>query len=320
MRKQTVADKSLSFGSTTWTLSWNPPYEDAIRRIAKTGCKSFELVAWDAATIKAYYTPQRISDLRSLADAEGLTLTNFFYRLRFEPQEGVATSKCDLDDFKLGIETAASLDSRVITTPTPYPFGRPLKPIMQRPTSQEWTAPADPRWDWTAEYNQVVDSFARACEIAARFGLRVAIEPHPYRWVSTGQGMLRLIERTGAPNLGFNFDPSHLFPSGDMPHFTILMLGERIFNTHFSDNDGQTNAHWRPGRGKIDWSGIFSALDVVRYSGPITLELEDAPGASHWTHTEAAGPELDQELKQSIIYLRERHALSTKRESDDQSN
>jgi sugar phosphate isomerase/epimerase len=105
-----------------------------------------------------------------------------------------------------------------------------------------------------------------------------------------------------------NFDPSHLFPSGDMPHFTILLLKDRIFNTHFSDNEGHTNAHWRPGRGKIDWTAIFAALNAISYDGPITLELEDAPGASHYTHTDEASPALDRELKLAIAYLRERHA------------
>ena len=79
-------------------------------------------------------------------------------------------------------------------------------------------------------------------------------------------------------------------------------------NTHFSDNDGHTNAHWRPGRGKIDWVAILAALEAIGYAGPITLELEDAPGASHWTHTEDATPQLDDEMRRSIAYLRERHA------------
>jgi sugar phosphate isomerase/epimerase len=117
--------------------------------------------------------------------------------------------------------------------------------------------------------------------------------------------MLRLIERTGAPNLGLNFDPSHLFPAGDMPHYVVLSLGDRIYNTHFSDNEGHTNAHWRPGRGKIDWKAIFAALRTIGYSGPITLELEDAPGASHWTHFREATPEFDSEMKRGIRYLRD---------------
>ena len=186
---------------------------------------------------------------------------------------------------------------------TPYPFQSAVKPILQRPTAQEWSAEADPAWDWKGEYEVVVEGFARAAEIAAKAGLKIAIEPHPYRWVSSGQGILRLIERTGAPNLGFNFDPSHIFPAGDMPHWVVLALGDRIYNTHFSDNEGHTNAHWRPGRGKIDWVAIFAALKKVGYVGPITLELEDAPGASHWTHFREATPGFERELRLGMEFL-----------------
>ena len=90
-----------------------------------------------------------------------------------------------------------------------------------------------------------------------------------------------------------------------MPHYVVLALGSRIFNTHFSDNEGHTNAHWRPGRGKIDWKAVFAALAAVGYAGPITLELEDAPGASHWTHMREATPEFDEEMRRGMAYLRE---------------
>jgi sugar phosphate isomerase/epimerase len=116
--------------------------------------------------------------------------------------------------------------------------------------------------------------------------------------------MWRLIERTGAANLGINFDPSHMFPSGEMPHFAAHVLKGRIFNTHLSDNEGHTNAHWRPGKGKIDWPALLQAFVDVGYQGPLTLELEDAPGASHWTHPEPASPELDRELHHAVEYLR----------------
>lgn len=297
----------LFFGSTIWTFNWNPPYEAALHRLARTGCKGFELPIWSAETL-AYYSPEKIRELKKLADSEGLTLTNVFCNVPFSRAAGAATSRADLALFKRGIEVVAELGSPIVTSMTPYPFCSDIRPILQRPTSQEWTARVEPQWDWAAEYEVVVDAFARACEIAADAGLHVAIEPHPYRWVSSGQGMLRLIERTGAKNLGFNFDPSHIFPAGDMPHYVVLALGERIYNTHFSDNEGHTNAHWRPGRGKIDWKAIFAALDAIGYAGPITLELEDAAGASHWTHFREATPEFDDEMRLGMAYLGERAA------------
>lgn len=296
--------QALFFGSPIWTFNWNPPYAAPLRRLAATGCKGFELTAWSVDML-GYYTDETIRELKSTADGEGLTLTNFFYNLPFARNDGAPVSRVNLDAYKRGVELAAKIGTPIMTSMTPYPFQSEVRPILQRPTAQEWSAAVRPEWDWTAEYDVVVEGFAAACAIAADAGLRVAIEPHPYRWVSSGQGMLRLIERTGAPNLGLNFDPSHLFPAGDMPHYVVLSLGDRIYNTHFSDNEGHTNAHWRPGRGKIDWTAIFAALRTIGYSGPITLELEDAPGASHWTHFREATPEFDSEMKRGIRYLRD---------------
>jgi sugar phosphate isomerase/epimerase len=300
-----VAPTSLFFGSTIWTFNWNPPFEAPLKRLAKTGCKGFELTAWSVEMLGEYYTSTKIRELKALADGEGLTLTNFFYNLPFSYKAGAPCSTVDLNAYRRGVDVVAEIGSPIMTSMTPYPFESEIRPILQRPTSQEWTATVEPEWNWTAEYDAVVDGFARGCEIAAKAGIRVAVEPHPYRWVSSGQGMLRLIERTGAANLGLNFDPSHLFPAGDMPHYVVLALGDRIFNTHFSDNEGHTNAHWRPGRGKIDWKAIFAALRTIGYCGPITLELEDAPGASHWTHMREATPEFDDEMRRGINYLRD---------------
>ncbi|MGM4913741.1 sugar phosphate isomerase/epimerase family protein [Rhizobium sp. 768_B6_N1_8] len=296
--------QALFFGSPIWTFNWNPPYAAPLRRLAATGCKGFELTAWSVDML-GYYTDETIRELKSIADGEGLTLTNFFYNLPFSRDDNAPVSRVDLDAYKRGVEMATKIGTPIMTSMTPYPFQSDIRPILQRPTAQEWSAVVKPEWDWAEEYEVVVEGFAAACAIAADAGLRVAIEPHPYRWVSSGQGMLRLIERTGAPNLGLNFDPSHLFPAGDMPHYVVLSLGDRIYNTHFSDNEGHTNAHWRPGRGKIDWKAIFAALRTIGYSGPITLELEDAPGASHWTHFREATPEFDSEMKRGIRYLRD---------------
>jgi sugar phosphate isomerase/epimerase len=302
-----LAAGPLFFGSTIWTFNWNPPYEEVLRRLAGTGCIGFELPIWSAETL-AYYTPDRIRALKAIADGEGLELTNVFCNLVFDREPHAATSRADLDAWKRGVDTAVALGSPIVTSMTPYPFNAGIRPILQRPTAQEWTAAVEPQWDWAGEYDVVVEGFARACETAATAGLRVAVEPHPYRWVSSGQGMARLIERVGAGNLGFNFDPSHIFPAGDMPHYLVLALGGYIFNTHFSDNDGHTNAHWRPGRGKIDWKAVLEALAAIGYSGPITLELEDAPGASHWTHFREATPAFDEEMRRGIAYLAERAA------------
>jgi sugar phosphate isomerase/epimerase len=130
--------------------------------------------------------------------------------------------------------------------------------------------------------------------------------------MTSAASMLRLIEQVQSPALGMNLDPSHLFPLGELPHAVVYQLRERIMHCHFSDNDGLTNVHWRPGKGKIDWEALLRALNEVGYDGIISIELEDVPGVSrgraaqHGGYSAAAfaGEAFDQENLMSVEYIR----------------
>ncbi len=82
--------------------------------------------------------------------------------------------------------------------------------------------------------------------------------------------MARLIERVGAPNLGMNFDPSHLFPAGDMPHYATRSGRPRASATLLAGNEGPLLVGQRPA------GGIWPALDsrIEAHVGPLTYDLE----------------------------------------------
>lgn len=135
--------------------------------------------------------------------------------------------------------------------------------------------------------------------------MRYAVEPHPFRLICNADGMLRLLEHVGSKAIGMNWDPSHLFPSGETPAISILRLKERIFHTHISDNDATTNVHWRPGKGKIDWKSCLKAMKVIGYDNVLSLELEDAPGASSQNGPRNAERIFDVELNIAMRFLEE---------------
>jgi len=232
----------MRFGASVWPFQWEPPYEEALRRIARLGFHAVELIAWDRATLDDYYTPARIAALRSVLDGEGLALSEFV----FTPP---------------GL---ASLDA--------------------------------------ARRNEAVEHFQRAadvevtqqlCALCEERGLRYALESHPYRWVCGAVSLLRLMDHVASPALGVNLDPSHMFPQGDLPHIAAYQLAGRVWHTHVSDNDGTTNAHWRPGKGKIDWAAFLDALHATGYSGTISIELEDVPGVARPGHSATAAFEAE---------------------------
>ena len=74
-----------------------------------------------------------------------------------------------------------------------------------------------------------------------------------------------------------------------------------MLHAHFSDNDGTSNAHWRPGKGKIDWLAVLRALRDVGYDGVISIELEDVPGVAHRGRPSTKA--LDREVRLGVAYL-----------------
>src|SRR3954451_5376024 len=69
--------RPMRLGAPVWPFQWNPPYDDAIRRIASLGYRNVELIAWNRQALEEHYTPGRIRELRALIDGEGLALSEF---------------------------------------------------------------------------------------------------------------------------------------------------------------------------------------------------------------------------------------------------
>lgn len=292
----------MHFGAAVWPFQWQPPYEDAIRRIAKLGFRSVELIAWDRQALDTYYTPERIAALRRLIADEGLELSEFVSSPRGagrpEPQQRAAA----VDHFKRVAETAHELGAEIVNSVVAAPFELPFPRLLDLPESQEATAELPGGLDWADGYARYVDTLRESCAVCEQAGLRYALETHPHRWATTALSLLRLIEHVGSPVLGANLDPSHLFPCGDLPHVAVYELGGRVLHTHVSDNDGQTNAHWRPGKGKIDWSAFLAALRDVGYDGAISIELEDVPGRANSSNP-TASEAFDRENLEAKRYL-----------------
>ena len=114
-----------------------------------------------------------------------------------------------------------------------------------------------------------------------------SLEPHPFRYGANTEGLLRLLDAVDSPRWASTWTQSPV-PDGDLPHVTVYRLGDRVLHCHFSDNDGETNVHWRPGMGKINWQHLMAALADTGFDGVISLEFEDIPGVSrgprhtHW--------------------------------------
>lgn len=301
----------MKFGASIWPWRWEPPYEATLSRIAKAGFKAVELIAWNREALDTYYTPGKIRELRDCIASEGLELSEFVSTPKGMSSPDKKERDAAVEHFKRGCEVGVELGTKMVNSVSSHPFDIKFPWITDRPHVQVFHVDLPSGVDWTQNYEDYVDSVRRCCDIAEQAGLRWALEPHPFRYVANASGMLRLIEHVKSPALGMNLDPSHLFPCGEFPEVVVYQLGDRIFHCHFSDNDGETNSHWRPGKGKIDWEALMLALRQVGFNGVISIELEDVPGVSRGgahvpgvsKHNPDASPEFEHECVAAMSYI-----------------
>jgi sugar phosphate isomerase/epimerase len=302
----------MKFGASIWPFQWDPPYDRAIRRIAGLGFRAIELIAWTREVLDTYYTPATIRELKAVLDGEGVELSELVSTPRGMASEESARREAAVEHFRRLIDVAVELGTSMVNTVSSYPLDLSFPHMTVLPLVQQLHAPVPPGLDWSGNWMRYVDVVRRCAQMCEEAAVHYALEAHPFRYVSNAAGMLRLIDHVGSPALGMNFDPSHLFPCGEIPHVVVYQLAGRIFHCHFSDNDAVTNVHWRPGQGKIDWVAVLRALSETGFGGTVSIELEDVSGVSrgaaamHGAYGAAtsAGEAFDRENLLALGFLR----------------
>ena len=154
-------------------------------------------------------------------------------------------------------------------------------------------------------------------EVGVKWGLKCHPAEIAYD-IYTAEKTLEAIGHREA--FGFNFDPSHFFWQGIEPIESVKALGGKaIFHVHAKDSKvdpvngaingvldtkhygDEANRSWLfrtcgYGHGMEWWKAFFSALRLVGYDGPVSIEHEDSLMSSQEGLTKAV-----EFLKQCII-------------------
>jgi sugar phosphate isomerase/epimerase len=150
-------------------------------------------------------------------------------------------------------------------------------------------------WQWD---KKVIPYWQERTKFAADHGVKIALEMHPGFVVYSPETLLRLREACG-PNLGANYDPSHMFWQGIDPIAAIRVLGDSIFHVHAKDTQiysynlpktgvldtkkytDEKNRAWifravGYGHGAEWWSEFISTLRMYGYDYVMSMEHEDS--------------------------------------------
>jgi sugar phosphate isomerase/epimerase len=139
-----------------------------------------------------------------------------------------------------------------------------------------------PGFAWEAFWDNAVARLAQMARAAARYGQRLVIENRVGDFVSTSDGVLRLLEDAGEPNAGCLLDVAHTHATKEHLALVIPKLKRRLMYVHLADNDGTVSRHLPAGRGNVDFPAVFRSLKAVGYDGYANVDFGGVPPDQIW--------------------------------------
>ncbi|WP_062288769.1 sugar phosphate isomerase/epimerase family protein [Demequina phytophila] len=148
-----------------------------------------------------------------------------------------------------------------------------------------------------AGYQDFADRWNPILDVFDEEGVRFAHEVHPSEIAYDYWTTVRTLEAIGhRPAFGLNWDPSHMVWQDLDPVGFLIDFADRIYHVDCKDTrkrmvngrNGRLGSHlaWADarrgwdfistGHGDVPWEDAFRALNQIGYSGPISIEWEDA--------------------------------------------
>lgn len=123
------------------------------------------------------------------------------------------------------------------------------------------------------EWNRLVVRTRELAKVAEDCGVLMAHEFEPGFIVGTTQELLQLMDEVNSPNLVCNLDVGHSFLCDPDPLRAIADLGDRIVHGHVDNVLRGVHRHLPPQHGDMELPQFFAALQEVRFTGALALDL-----------------------------------------------
>lgn len=120
------------------------------------------------------------------------------------------------------------------------------------------------------EWRRVVDAYQQLGPVLQQHGVHVCLEPlnrFETSFLNTTADVVRLCDEVAHPNVGILWDTFHANIEEKNLEQALLSTGRHLKHVHTCENDRGT-----PGSGHVDWRGVFSALNQLKYDGWLTIE------------------------------------------------
>lgn len=263
--------------------------EEVLRLAADIGYDCVEVMCWPLSKAERRYAgithidvnaldAKSVAEIHALVQETGVEISSLgYYPNCLAPDEEEAQRS--VEHLKKVMQAAHDLGLGKVTTF----IGR------------DYTKSVDDNWP------RMLATWQPLMELAERLNLKVGIENCPMlfsrdEWpggknLATSPSIWRrMFEDIGSPNLGLNYDPSHMVWQQMDYLKPIRDFVERIFHAHAKDvrldrhrlDEVGILAHpleyhtpKLPGLGEVNWGKYFSTLQDAGYDGPVCVEVED---------------------------------------------
>ncbi len=277
----------MHFGASTFI--WESPFGDdklfLAQRVADLGFDTLEICIEDPDLVTA------AAVRRAAADAGiSISVCGAFGPDRDVSHEDASRRQIGVDYLKVCIDLAAEVGASDVIGPMYSATGKTrLLPEAKREEQRLWA----------------VESLRTAGEYAAELGVGLAIEPlnrFETDLINTVDQGLNLCKRIDLDSVGLLLDTFHMnIEERNIPD-SIRAAGSGIRHFHACEND-----RGAPGSGHVDWGGVFTALQAIRYDGSVAIESftpeiqEIARAVSAWRPVATSG---DQLARDGLAFLK----------------
>jgi sugar phosphate isomerase/epimerase len=184
--------------------------------------------------------------------------------------------KRNLSLFEKGCEIATGLNSKGVLDNAPLPpyhFPKEIPVVRHYDEDVLQMATINPEINWSGYWEEMVNTYRTACDIAADKNLTYHMHPCMGAMAANSEAFLYFYDAVGRDNLRFNLDTANQFYLKENLNLALRRLSSFIDYIHLSDNGGKRVEHLKPEDGKINWKDFFGVLKDIGFSGHIGLDI-----------------------------------------------
>lgn len=206
----------------------------------------------------------------------------------------------NLEFFRIGCEIASAFGAKGILDNAPLPpyqFSENIPVVRHYHEDIILSAKFPDDLVWDIYWQQLTETYRRACDIAAKFNLTYQMHPALGVLAATTDAFLYFHEAVGRDNLRFNFDTANQYFLKDNLQLSLQRLKEYVDYIHISDNGGTQVEHLALGDGIIRWDDFFETLDIIGFKGHFGIDIGGA---------ESQVNHLDEAYTQAATFIEEK--------------